>query len=386
MKTKLLAATAAFAIAGVVATTPAFAKRDEINIVGSSTVFPFATAVADKFGKKSGKTPKIVSTGSGGGMKLFCKGVGEDTPDITNASRRMKASEFKSCQEAGVKDISEVVIGFDGIVIANDKGAASFALTREQVYLALAAKIPGADGKLIANPNTKWSDIDASLPAQKIEVLGPPPSSGTRDAFEELALGDGAKHQHKWIKELSGLHAGDAKIKELVEAHGIDAKLMVKKDKKTGAESAASGKDIFKKIAYHIREDGAYIEAGENDNKIVDQLQANPNAVGVFGFSFLDQNKAKIKGASIGGHEPSFDNIASGKYPVSRSLYFYVKKAHVGVIPGIQEYVAEFMAKSTSGDDGYLVEKGLIPLPAADHEKMAASAAALAPMTGEGLK
>lgn len=385
MKTKLLMATAAIAIVGAVATTPAYAKRDEINIVGSSTVFPFSTAVADKFGKTSGVTPKIVSTGTGGGMKLFCKGVGEEHPDITNASRRMKASELKSCQEAGVKDITEVKIGFDGIVIANDKNAPAFNVTLQQIYLALAAKIPGKDGKLIANPHTKWSDIDPSLPAQKIEVLGPPPSSGTRDAFEELGMQHGAK-KIDWMKELSGLKEGDAKIKEIADAHGIDAKLLVKKDKTTGEEKPAKGEDIFVKVASHIREDGAYIEAGENDNKIVDQLQANPNALGVFGYSFLDQNKAKIKGANVDGVEPTFELIAAGKYPVSRSLFIYVKNAHVGVIPGIKEFVTEFMSKGASGDEGYLTEKGLIPLPAADHDKIAAAAIALTPMTGEGLK
>lgn len=376
MRNKFIALTAAAAVAGLFTSGTAFA-RDQINIVGSSTVFPFATTVAEKFGSKGKfKTPKVESTGSGGGLKLFCKGVGKEHPDVTNASRRIKKKEFDNCQKAGVKDIVEVVVGFDGIVVANAKAATEFKLTRQQLYLALAAMIPGKDGKLVANPNKKWSDIDPSLPAQKIEVLGPPPTSGTRDAFEELALGGGAK-KIAWLKELRGLKAGDKKIEELAKKHAIPAKFLTKKGK------AAKGKDIFKKIAYHIREDGAYIEAGENDNLIVSKLEKNTNALGVFGFSFLDQNKAKLKGAVIDGDQPTFDNIASGKYKVSRSLYFYVKKAHVGVIPGIKEFLAEFVSKNASGDEGYLVEKGLIPLPADKHKANAEAAVALKTMTGE---
>ena len=351
--------------------------RDQINIVGSSTVFPFSTTVADKFGKKTKfKTPKVISTGSGGGMKLFCKGSGIDTPDIANASRRMKAKEWKKCQENGVKKITEVVIGFDGIVLANAKDAQTFSLTRQQIYLAVAKMVPGKDGKLVANPNKKWSDIDPSLPDAKIEVFGPPPTSGTRDAFEEIAMGKGAQ-KFKWIKELKGLKKGDPKIAELAAKHGIPAEFLLKKGKPT------KGKNVFKKIAYHIREDGFYIEAGENDNAIVGQLVANPKAVGVFGFSFLDQNKAKIKGAHVNGEAPTFENIASAKYPISRSLFFYVKNSHVGSVPGIKEYVGEFMSDDASGDEGYLVDKGLIPLPEADRATMVKQATGLVPMTGE---
>ncbi len=376
MRNKFIALTAAAAVAGLFTSGTAFA-RDQINIVGSSTVFPFATTVAEKFGSKGKfKTPKVESTGSGGGLKLFCKGIGKEHPDVTNASRRIKKKEFDKCQKAGVKDIVEVVVGFDGIVVANAKGATDFKLTRKQLYLALAAMIPGKDGKLIANPNKKWSDVDPSLPAQKIEVLGPPPTSGTRDAFEELALGGGAK-KIAWLKELRGLKAGDAKIAELAKTHAIPEKFLSKKGK------AVKGKSIFKKIAYHIREDGAYIEAGENDNLIVSKLEKNTAALGVFGFSFLDQNSDKLKGAVVDGDKPTFENIASGKYKVSRSLFFYVKKAHVGVIPGIKEFVAEFVSKNASGDEGYLVEKGLIPLPADKHKANAEAALALKTMTGE---
>lgn len=375
MNIKFVAVTAAVALAGGLMTSPA-AARDQINIVGSSTVFPFATAVAEKFGQKTEfKTPKVESTGSGGGLKLFCKGVGAEHPDVTNASRRIKKKEFDKCQKAGVKDIVEVVVGFDGIVMANAKSAPALSLSRKQVYMALAANVM-KDGKLVANPYTKWSEIDPALPDSKIEVLGPPPTSGTRDAFEELAMGGGAK-KVAILKELRGLKQGDKRIAEILKEIGADAKKYEKDGK------LPKGKSIFKKLAYHIREDGHYVEAGENDNLIVSKLEANPKAVGVFGFSFLDQNADKIKGAKVDGEDPTFDNIAGGKYPVSRSLYFYIKKAHVGTIPGIKEYVAEFVSKGASGNEGYLVEKGLIPLPSDTHKANAEAALALKTMTGE---
>lgn len=293
--------------------------REQIKIVGSSTVFPFSTAVAEQFGKSTDfKTPSVESTGSGGGIKLFCDGVGEDTPDIANSSRRMKVSEFEMCQENGVTDVVESVIGYDGIVIANAKNSPTYDMTLDQVYMALAAQVPDKNGNMQDNPHTKWSDIDPSFPNEKIEVFGPPPTSGTRDAFEELAMQE-------------------------------------------GCQEAGIEKDTCKEV--EIRTDGAYIESGENDNSIVAQLEANPNALGVFGFSFLDQNLDKLKGAMIGSEEPTFDNIADGAYPLSRSLYFYVKKAHVGVIPGIAEYVQTFSSDQATGQDGYLTEKGLIPLP-----------------------
>jgi phosphate transport system substrate-binding protein len=319
--------------------------REQIRIVGSSTVFPFATAVAEQFGKTSGfKTPVIESTGSGGGLKLFCAGAGEPHPDIANSSRRIKESEVKTCQENGVADIVEIKIGFDGIVIAAAKGAKPLALTKEQIYRALAKQVP-VDGKLVANPYKKWSDIDPSLPATRIEVLGPPPTSGTRDAFVELAMEGGAE-----------------KIAQL-------------KDLKKSSE------DEFKSVTHAIREDGAYIDAGENDNLIVQKLGANPDAVGIFGYSFLEENEDKLQSATIDGSSPTFENIASGKYAISRSLYFYVKKAHVGVIPGIQEYVAEFTSDRAAGDEGYLTDKGLIPLPSDERKRYAADGAALKPMT-----
>ena len=375
MRNKFIALTAAVAVAGLVTGGSAFA-REEIKIVGSSTVFPFATAVAEKFGAKGKfKTPVVESTGSGGGLKLFCAGVGTEHPDITNASRRIKKSEFDKCQKGGVKDIVEVVVGFDGIVVANAKAAKDFKLTRQQLFLALAAYVPGKDGKLVANPYKKWSEIEPSLPDQKIEVLGPPPTSGTRDAFEELALEGGAR-KIEWIAKLRKAKAG-AEVAKFAKEYNIPAKWLKKKGKD------ARGKDVVKKLGRTVREDGAYIEAGENDNLIVSKLEKNTNALGVFGFSFLDQNKDKLKGSVIDGDAPTFDNIASGKYKVSRSLFFYVKKAHVGVVKGIKEFVAEFVDEGTSGDEGYLVPKGLIPLPADKFKANKAAALALKTMTGK---
>ncbi len=335
---KVLTATA---LAGMMmAVAGAAQARDQIRIVGSSTVFPFSTTVAETFGKTTGfKTPVVESTGSGGGMKLFCAGVGVEHPDITNASRRIKASEYEKCTKNGVS-ITEVKIGFDGIVLANSKQSDRLTLTKKQIFMALAKQVP-VDGKLVDNPYQKWSDIDSSLPNSKIEVLGPPPTSGTRDAFVELAMEGGAK-----------------KFESL--------KALRKSDKKA-----------FKAIAHTIREDGAYVEAGENDNLIIQKLEANPQAVGIFGFSFLDQNADKIQGSIVEGAEPTFENIAAGDYGVSRSLYFYVKKEHVGSVPGIQEFVNAFTKEDAWGDEGYLADKGLIPLPAADREQVKNSARGL---------
>ena len=310
------------------------AGRDYISIVGSSTVYPFATVVAEQFGRKTKfKTPKIESTGSGGGLKLFCAGVGVQHPDITNASRRIKKSEQQKCAANGIKDIVEVRVGYDGIVLANSKTVAPFKLTQRDIFLALARQVPGPDGKLIDNPNKTWHDVNPTLPNVKIEVLGPPPTSGTRDAFAELAMEGGCK-TFGWIKAIK--HA----------------------DKKK-----------YKSICHGIREDGAYIEAGENDNLIVQKLEANPGALGVFGFSYLDQNADKIQGSLVDGVAPEFEAIAEGKYPVSRPLFFYVKKAHIGKVPGIKEYLAEWTKDSTWGDEGYLADKGLIPMPKAERAK-----------------
>jgi phosphate transport system substrate-binding protein len=353
----------AFAIAAAVGgiNTAQAQGRDTVSIVGSSTVYPFATVVAERFGRSTNfKTPKIESTGSGGGLKLFCKGVGAGTPDITNASRRIKKSEYDDCQANGVTDVVEVLVGFDGIAIANSKKAANLTLSRKDIYMALAKDVPGADGKLVPNPNMTWKDVNPALPATKIEVLGPPPTSGTRDAFAELALGGGAQMVPD-LKTLRGLKADQAdEIKGMMAKLGIPAGVYTALQEKKG--KAPKGKDIFKTVAYSVREDGAYIEAGENDNLIVQKLDANPNALGVFGFSFLEENGDKVQGSLVDGVAPSFDSIASGEYPVSRPLYFYIKAAHVGKIPGIQEYAMEFTSEKAMGEDGYLPEKGLIPL------------------------
>ena len=339
------------AILAVLSNTSQAAGRDTIEIVGSSTVYPFSTVAAEKFGNKSDfKTPKIEATGSGGGMKLFCKGVGIETSDITNASRRIKKSEFDTCQKNGVKEITEVLIGYDGIVLANSKKADVMTLSRKDIFLALAKDVPGKkEGELIPNPYKTWKDVNPSLPAKKIEVLGPPPTSGTRDAFAELALEGGCKTVD-WIKQLK-----------------TDSKAA----KKAGDKALAKKlKTQYKTICHSVREDGAYIEAGENDNLIVQKLEKNPAALGIFGFSFLDQNADKVQGSIIDGKAPEFESIASGEYKVSRPLYFYIKKAHIGQVPGLQEFATEFTSEAAFGDEGYLLDKGLMPLSAEERSKI----------------
>jgi phosphate transport system substrate-binding protein len=337
---KIITASAALAF---VASAGAVQARDQIRIVGSSTVFPFSTAVAETFGRTTDfKTPVVESTGSGGGLKLFCGGVGIGHPDMTNASRRIKQSEVDRCAANGITEITEVKIGYDGIALGRSKAGGDLSLTKAQIFLALGKMVP-VDGKLVPNPYTMWNQIDASLPATKIEVMGPPPTSGTRDAFVELVMREGAEH----FPEISALK-GD--------------------------------KSAFRSISDAMREDGAFVETGENDNLIVQKLQANPNAVGIFGFSFLDQNADVIKGAKVEGIEPTFDAIADGEYGVSRSLYFYVKKAHIGVVPGMLEFVEEFVSDKAYGEEGYLTDKGLIPLTEEEREAMTEQATGLAPL------
>lgn len=304
---------------------------DQIRMAGSSTVFPFAASVAEQFGKNTQfKTPIVESTGTGGGFKLFCSGVGEDTIDIANASRKIKDSEIETCKKNGVTRISEVAFGYDGIVLANAKSAKRMTLTSEDIWRALAKNIP-VNGQMAPNPNKKWSDIDPALPAIAIRVYGPPPTSGTRDAFAELILDKGCKDI--------------AEIKAMTE-------------------------EVAKKAACSaIREDGAYVEAGENDNLIVQKLEADPDTVGIFGYSFLEQNADKIQGALLDQQEPTYESVASRAYPASRLLYFYIKLDHLGKTPGIEEYVKEFMDLKASGEDGYLIDKGLIPLTPEEHKK-----------------
>ena len=311
--------------------SPSAFARDQINIVGSSTVYPFAIVVAEKFGKITDyKTPKIEATGSGGGLKLFCAGTGPQYPDFTNSSRAIKKNEINRCKNNGVGDITEVKVGYDGIVVANSKSAEKFSLTRMDLYLGLAKDIPNPDGSknFISNPHRTWEDVNPKLPAIKIEVLGPPPTSGTRDAFVELVMEEGGCEKIKWIKSLKNTNEYEYKLK-----------------------------------CHTVREDGPYIQAGENDNLMVQKLVSNPNALAIFGFSFLDQNSDKIQGAIINGVKPSFENISAGKYPISRPLFFYAKNSHLDIIPGMREYVEMFLSDDASGEDGYLGEKGLIPMP-----------------------
>tara|TARA_B000000477_G_scaffold30813_1_gene26555 strand:+ start:2030 stop:3064 length:1035 start_codon:yes stop_codon:yes gene_type:complete len=309
--------------------------RNQISVVGSSTVYPFSTVVAENFGRDTGmKTPKIESTGSGGGMKLLCAGLGVNHPDITNSSRRIKKSELEKCSKAGI-EVVEIKVGYDGIVIANSKKGEKFNFSKRDIFLALAKDVPEGNaegGKLIPNPNKTWKEVNSSLPDIKIEVLGPPPTSGTRDAFNELAIEGGCKTFP-------------------------NLKAIKKEDKKK-----------YKAICRAVREDGVYIEAGENDNLIVQKLAENKNALGVFGFSFLAENEDKIQGSNIDGNEPTFENIASKAYPVSRPLYFYIKTAHVDVIPGIREFVEAYTSDDAFGPDGYLSERGLIPMPDEERE------------------
>ena len=325
--------TLSVAALAIVAFAASAEARDQIRIVGSSTVYPFATTVAENFGKTSGfKTPVIESTGSGGGFKLFCAGADENSPDITNASRRMLASELSTCAANGVKDVTEIVIGYDGIVVANAKAGPKFALTKEQIFKAIAKTVPEG-GKLVPNPYKKWSDIDPSLPGEAIVMYGPASNHGTRDALVELVM-DEACGKFPEIKALSG--------------------------------------DAKKVACDAVREDGVYIEVSEDYSLTMQKLLSQPHAVGILTFSYLDQNGDKIKAATVDGETATYDNIASSKYPVSRPLYFYVKKNHVGTIPGIKEYIAEFTSEKAWGKNGYLAQKGLIAMPDAQRKSEAA--------------
>ena len=332
------------ALAGLAITAGAAQARDQIQIVGSSTVFPFTTAVAETFGKGGKfKTPVVESTGTGGGMKLFCAGVGEDTPDITGASRKIKDSEVESCKKAGV---TEILIGYDGITFSNSKSGPAVNLTRKQIFQALAKQVP-VDGKLVDNPYKSWNEIDPSLPNEKIEVLGPPPTSGTRDAFVELVMDKGCDE----FPEIKALE-GDAK----------------------------------KAVCQSIREDGGYVEAGENDNLIVQKLEANAGTLGIFGYSYLEENLGQLKGLAINGVQPTYDNISSFKYPGARPLYVYVKNAHVAAIPAVRAFVAEFTKESAFGPTGYLRQAGLIASPNVVRARSQQAARNLSPLKFAELK
>ncbi|MBY0408158.1 MAG: PstS family phosphate ABC transporter substrate-binding protein [Rickettsiales bacterium] len=311
---------------------PAFA-RDQIRIVGSSTVYPFTTTAAESFGQGGQfKTPIVETTGTGGGFKLFCEGVGIDTPDISNASRPITDAEKELCKKNGVTEIVELAIGYDGIVLAQKKGAPALSLTKKQLFTALAKQLPGKDGTLAANPNKLWSDVDASLPKSPITVYGPPPTSGTRDAFAELVMEKGC------------------------EAFPAFAKLYADKKER-------------QKACHAIRDDGAYVDSGEDDNVIIQKLTSNEQALGVFGYSYYDNSRAKIQAVKVDGVLPEMATVESGKYGVSRSLYVYVKKQHLGEVPGIAEFAREMLSEAAIGEDGYNTAKGLLPMGEKDKKK-----------------
>ncbi|MGI9483134.1 MAG: substrate-binding domain-containing protein [Hyphomicrobiales bacterium] len=330
MKFRNLVLTSAFAVLTVSAAGGAFA-RDRIQIVGSSTVFPYTQAVAEEFAGKSGKSaPVVESTGTGGGIKIFCQGLGEGTPDITGASRAMKKSEWELCNKNGVTEITEVNIGFDGLSVAVSRRGEQIDVSKADLYKALSAQVP-VDRKLVDNPYKTWKEVNSALPDVKIQVFGPPPTSGTRDAFVELAMHTGCKSVDFFKKQKEAL------------------------DKK-------AFKKYVKENCSRMRQDGAFIEAGENDNLIVQRLDADPTAYGIFGYSFLYENQDKLQPVKIKGVEPSLETIADGSYGISRPLFFYIKNAHRGVIPGLNKFVAEYVSDSAMGEDGYLVERGLVSL------------------------
>jgi phosphate transport system substrate-binding protein len=339
-----LAAVAAAALAAPGAEAQA-QVRDQMRIVGSSTVYPFSALVVERFAQDTRfKTPALERTGSGAGFAFFCASVGSESPDITNASRRMSRSEFERCADNGVLKITEVKVGFDGIVLANATQGPQAGLTTAQLWQALAARVP-VDGELVANPYTRWNEIDPGLPDQKIEVYGPPSTSGTRDAFNELAMETGC--------------AAFEAVRALPEARAA-------------------------RVCVDYRQDGAWVEAGEDDTRIVEALAADSDAFGIFGYSFLDTNRGAIQAARIDGVAPDAETIGDGRYPLSRALWFYVKNAHVGVIPGIEAYVREFTGEPAWGPDGYLADAGLIPLPESERAAQRATARSFTPMEAAG--
>ena len=339
MKIAIYLGTAALALT---ATAAVAQSREQIRIVGSSTVFPYTQAVSEQFAAMTGgAAPVVESTGTGGGMQIFCGGVGPDHPDITGASRAMKQSEFELCQQNGVDSVTEVLIGFDGLSVAHAQSAPDMDLTKAQLFQGLAAEVE-VDGEIVANPYTNWSEIDASLPDMPITVFGPPPTSGTRDAFVELVMLEGCE-----------------------EFEAI----------------AALEEDAMEDTCSRMRQDGPFIEAGENDNLIVQRLNADPNALGIFGYSFLYENSDTLKAVAIDGVAPSTETIADASYGVSRPLFFYVKNAHKGVIPGLEEFVTEYVSEESFGEGGYLSERGLIPLSAEERDATRAAVSGNTAMT-----
>ena len=313
-----------------------------IDIVGSSTVYPFSTVAAELFAQVyGGKTPKVEATGSGGGLKLFCGGA----PDIVNASRRIKKSEQELCAQNDIREILEIKIGYGGIVVARAAEKENFALTQRQLFLALARQTPDANGNLQDNPHQTWRDINAELPDIPIRVYGPPPTSGTRDAFAELALDAGCGDAHDSLRALRN-----------------------------------SDKTRYKNICHGVREDGAYIESGENDNLIIQKLVANPDSLGIFGFSFLEENRDKVRGLPIEGIAPTFESVADGDYPISRPLFFYANLGRYDKTPGLAAFVEFFVSEDIMGEFGALSDRGLIPLPPDEYAAAETAAQTRTPM------
>ena len=335
--------TCAIALLSVAALSVSASARDQIKIVGSSTVYPFTSYVAEEFKAVTGNpTPVVESTGTGGGMKLFCAGDGLDTPDFTNASRPIKADEFAICVKNGVTDITGMMVGFDGIAVAQSKSNGEFALTKEQLFLALADEVPGKDGKFMKNPYKTWNEIDAKLPNRKITVYGPPTTSGTRDSFDEMVMEAASKK---------------------FDAYG---------DKK-GKYKA-------------IRQDGVFVPAGENDNLIVQKLTKDTAAFGIFGYSFLEENGDKVNGATVDGIAPTSENISSGKYPISRSLFIYAKNSHRGKVKGMDEFFKLYVDDKMVGQKGVLKTIGLVPMTSDELKKVQAAVLAKTKLTEEMVK
>ena len=345
LKNLLVAATIVSVAAG--ATTAEAQTRRNIRIVGSSTVYPFTKAVAERFAaaNKNVPTPIVESTGTGGGAKLFCAGIGAQHPDILNASRRLKLSEFKTCAANGVAQVTEIQVGLDGLSLAEARNGQLKNINLKDLYMAIAATPFGKPNKA-----KTWKDVNANLPAIPIQVYGPPSTSGTRSSLEDL-----------FMEPVCAKNPAIAALKKTDE-------------------------NKYNRICKGIRTDGAFVDAGENDNLIVRKLAANPNAVGLFGYSYLEENLDKLKGIAVDGVQPSYDTISSFKYPGARALYIYVKNAHVKAIPGVRQFVAEYVKESTFGPSGYLKSHGLVSSPAASRQRAAKLATSLTPMTSANLK
>ena len=330
--------------------TPALAG-EQIRITGSGTVYPFTTTVAEAFGKATGKkTPVVEATGTGPGMNQFCASAAPETPDFVNASRPMKKAELETCIKNGVKEVVQLTIGYDGLALTNAKGGPALSVTKQQLFLAMAKQVPDKDGKLIDNPYKMWSDIDPSFPKVNIVIMSHPATSGTRASIEDQILSVGAES----IPALKDLKAKDAKA--------FDA--------------------VFKTL----RTDGGFVEAGENDNAIVQKLDADKNSFALFGFASVMLNGSKLQAAKLEGDVPTMENIAANKYKASRYLYIYAKKDHAASTPDMVAFINEYMSPKAIGSEGYLVNKGLIPLPAEEFKAQAAIAKALTPLTPDQLK